>query len=65
MGRGGGGWRGVRRGGEGCAGAQRVLEDGDEELDEEGGGEGGDAGTGDGALLVEGCVGEGLRGGLG
>lgn len=33
-----------------------VLEDGDEEFDEEGGSEWGDAGAGDGALLVEGGV---------
>jgi hypothetical protein len=33
-----------------------VLEDGDEEFDEEGGGERGDARAGDGALLVEGGV---------
>ena len=49
---GGGGRRG--------SGARWVLEDGDEEFDEEGGGEGGDAWAGDGALLVEGCVTQGL-----
>ena len=39
-----------------------MLENGDEEFDEEGGGEGGDAWAGDGALLVEGGVAEGLGG---
>lgn len=42
------------------AGEIRVLEDGDEEFDEERGCEWGDAGAGDGALLVEGGVAEGL-----
>jgi hypothetical protein len=37
-----------------------MLEDGDEEFDEKGRREGCDAGSGYGALLVEGCVAEGL-----
>jgi hypothetical protein len=42
------------------AGFGGVLEDGNKELYEEGGGEGSDAGAGYGALLVEGGVTEGL-----
>lgn len=61
----GGGRRGERRvlgGVDGGARLEGVLEDGDKEFDEEGGGEGGDAWAGDGALLVEGGVAEGLGG---
>jgi hypothetical protein len=57
------GWCAVGRGRcDACwsAGFRGVLEDGDEEFDEEGGGEGGDARTGDGALLVKGGVAERL-----
>ena len=38
-----------------------MLQDRDEEFDEEGGRDGGDAGAGHGALLVEGAVCEGLK----
>ena len=41
-------------------GAQRVLQDADEELDEEGGGEGCNTRARYCALLVEGCVFDGL-----
>jgi hypothetical protein len=41
-------------------GAQRVLQDADEELDEEGGSEGRNARARYCALLVEGCVFNGL-----
>ena len=59
---GGGEWRECRDFGgvDGGAGLEGVLEDGDEEFDEEGGGERGDAWAGDGTLLVEGGVAEGL-----
>lgn len=53
-GRGSGGRAGGR------VGAQRVLQDADEELDEEGGGEGCNTRARYCALLVEGCVFDGL-----
>lgn len=53
-----------RGGGRSCwrGWALGMLEKGNEELDEEGRGDGGETGPRDGALLVEGSICEGLRG---